>query len=519
VTTSVGAERKIVSLDELAAVRARLREAGETVVLAHGIFDLLHPGHVGHLEQAAALGDHLVVSVTADANVARGPGRPVFNHDLRMHTLAALECVSWVVLSEADDALAVIDVVQPEVYCKGREYIEGQAPLSRNIERETERVEELGGQTRYLGGIVYSSTKLLNHHFDVLPAAARAFADDLRSRHDLDGVRSVVERMSGLRALVVGEVIVDEYVYTDFQGLTGKDRAPSVRHRAVERQWGGAYAVARHLASFCGKVTLAGISQPGNELVLPAAPEGTPEAIERAFELDEAARTVVKRRYVVENKLREELDKLFSVNYLPAIGDIADATRERFRDRLSALVADHDVVVLLDYGHGLVDEPTISLLEERAPFLALNCQTNSANFGFNPITKYGRADSFALDEAEISLAFRDRSSPRQELLTRLREHLGSRYGWLTLGAAGSLAVDHGGDLSSTPALTLHVTDTIGAGDAFFALASLAASLGESIEVGSFLGNLAGGLAANVIGNTESVEKDELLKFAGTVLNV
>jgi rfaE bifunctional protein nucleotidyltransferase chain/domain len=518
-TTDVGAERKIVSLDEIAAVRAQLRETGDTVVLAHGVFDLLHPGHVGHLEQAAALADRLVVSVTADEHVARGPGRPVFNHDLRMHTLAALECVDWVVLSDAADALAVIDAVQPDVYCKGREYAESDAPLSRGIEVETRRVEELGGETRYLGGIVYSSTKLLNHHFDVLPAPARAFADDLRTRYDMDAIRSVVESMSGIRALVVGEVIVDEYVYSDFQGLTGKDRAPSVRHREAERQWGGAYAVARHLSAFCGGVTLTGIAQPGSDLALPATPPGTPDEIERAFELDEAARTVVKRRYVVENKLREELDKLFSVNYLPEIGEISEDTRRRFRDRLAGMVDEHDVVVLLDYGHGLMDRPTIELLQDRSPFLALNCQTNSANFGFNPITKYRRADSFALDEAEIALAFGDRTSPRQELLGRLHQHLGSRYGWLTLGAAGSLAIDEGATLSSTPALTLHVRDTIGAGDAFFALASLAACVGQPIEVGSFLGNLAGGLAANVVGNTASVEKTELLKFAGVVLNV
>jgi bifunctional ADP-heptose synthase (sugar kinase/adenylyltransferase) len=325
--------------------------------------------------------------------------------------------------------------------------------------------------------------------------------------------------MSEVRALVVGEVIVDEYVYSDFQGITGKDHAPSVRHRQAERQWGGAYAVARHLDAFCGHVTLTGIAQPGNELVLPSAPAGMPEGIEREFELDEAARTVVKRRYVVENKLREELDKLFSVNYLPEIAEISDETRARFRERLSGLVERHDLVVLLDYGHGLMDQPTIDLLQEASPFLALNCQTNSANFGFNPVTKYGRADSFALDEAEIALAFRDRTSPREGLLSRLREHLGARYGWLTLGAAGSLGLEEGSDVSRAPALTLHVTDTIGAGDAFFALASLAARLGEPVEVGSFVGNLAGGLAANVVGNTKSVEKAELLKFAGTVLNV
>src|SRR5215831_5340310 len=122
-----------------------MRKMGERVVQCHGVFDLLHPGHVSHLQEAKALGDRLVVSVTQDEHVNRGPGRPVFPHGLRMSTLAALEVVDYVVLSEHPTAIPAIDVIQPDVYAKGRKYEDPEADLPRNVVREKEAIERHGG--------------------------------------------------------------------------------------------------------------------------------------------------------------------------------------------------------------------------------------------------------------------------------------------------------------------------------------------------------------------------------------
>ncbi len=509
---------KYVKADDAPALRASLREAGQRLVHCHGVFDLVHPGHVSHLQQARALGDRLLVSVTADRYVEGGPGRPVFTHELRMGTLAALECVDFVMLADEGTAVGVIDAIQPDVYCKGLEDAEDAEDETRAVAREVERVRHWGGQVRYLGGPVYSSTQLLTEHFDVLPSNARGFAERLSRDHGLDGVDRALEAMSQLKVLVVGDVIIDEYVTCTVQGVTGKDRVPSVRHLASDRQWGGSYAVARHLSTFCRQVSIAGIAGVGDELTGPVPPAGTPEAIVRAFETDPGARTVLKRRYVAENRLRAELSKVFSVNDFNEPEEIDPATRRRFRANLRELMAGHDMVVVTDYGHGLLDQETMDLLQDEAPYLALNCQTNSANFGYNLITKYRRADTFCLDEGELSLAFSDRHGPREPLLAALRAHLSAGAAWLTLGAAGSVAIDGQDSLSRAPALTLHVKDTLGAGDAFFALASACARLGEPLEIGSLLGNIAGALAANVVGNTDAVERGDLVKFASRILS-
>jgi sugar/nucleoside kinase (ribokinase family) len=173
--------------------------------------------------------------------------------------------------------------------------------------------------------------------------------------------------------------------------------------------------------------------------------------------------------------------------------------------------------MLCDFGHGLVDGEVMEIVQDNAKFLALNCQTNSSNYGKNLITKYRRADVFALDQKELGLAFSNYQQGEEEMLVRLAEHFGSS-GWLTQGSQGATAVENG-HLIPCPAFTLKVKDTIGAGDAFFALASLSVAAGAPVELGTFMGNVAGALAANIVGNKEAIDKVNVLKYASTLLNI
>ena len=91
-------------------------------------------------------------------------------------------------------------------------------------------------------------------------------------------------------------------------------------------------------------------------------------------------------------------------------------------------------------------------------------------------------------------------------------------GWLTRGSEGAKSCD-GKEICSSPAFTLTVKDTVGAGDAFYSIAGIYAAAGAPAEVGLFLGNIAGALGANIVGNKESIEKVDVLKYAGTLLNI
>ena len=195
---------------------------------------------------------------------------------------------------------------------------------------------------------------------------------------------------------------------------------------------------------------------------------------------------------------------------------IDDETLDRFKDRLKEKIENYDVVILCDFGHGLIDKEVMEIIQEKAKFLAVNCQTNSSNLGKNLITKYRRADVFSLDQRELELAFSNYQQ-EEELLVRLAKHFNS-HGWLTQGSLGATSVEND-TLKKCPAFVLKVKDTVGAGDAFFALASLVVAAGAPLEVGTFMGNIAGALAANIVGNKEAIEKVNVLKYASTLLNI
>ena len=129
-------------------------------VMAQGVFDVIHPGHVKHLREARALGDFLVVGIVADRWVTeyKGPGRPVFTHDMRRMMLMSFEFVDQVVIiyePETTGVEHVIAKVKPQIYVKGNEY-EGRL-------REQAFVESIGGRCVFLEETEHSSTSVIHH--------------------------------------------------------------------------------------------------------------------------------------------------------------------------------------------------------------------------------------------------------------------------------------------------------------------------------------------------------------------
>jgi rfaE bifunctional protein nucleotidyltransferase chain/domain len=174
------AHQKILSLDELASFVGAARNRGRSIALAHGTFDLLHLGHVRHLEQARQLGDVLIVTITADQFVNKGPDRPVFTAPLRAEMVAALACVDRVAVNDAPTAENVIYLLKPDVYVKGSDYAPDEKDLTGKIRAERDAVVANGGRIHFTDDIMFSSSSLLNCHFDVFEPQLRAYLDRMR---------------------------------------------------------------------------------------------------------------------------------------------------------------------------------------------------------------------------------------------------------------------------------------------------------------------------------------------------
>lgn len=152
---------KILELDELAKKIPDLKSRGKKIVHCHGCFDLMHIGHIKYFQASKKMGDVLIVTLTPDIYVDKGPDRPVFNQELRAESIAALECVDYVAVNKWPTAEDTLRLLRPDIYVKGQEF-EKLEDKTGKIQKENKIVKEIGAQMRFTHEIVFSSTKLLN---------------------------------------------------------------------------------------------------------------------------------------------------------------------------------------------------------------------------------------------------------------------------------------------------------------------------------------------------------------------
>ena len=364
-------QSKIIPFTEAPALFDKLRGEGKRLVHCHGTFDLVHPGHIVHLEEAKKLGDALVVTVTDEKHVNKGPGRPYFSDALRMRTLAALACVDYVVLIPHTAAIEAIETVKPHIYCKGTEYADATNDVTGNIHDDVATVQKHGGEVRYLGEVVFSSTRLLNRHFETTNPELAEFCGQLASQVSPTDLADAVNGFADLRVLVVGDTIFDKYSFVKVQGLTSKNRIISGRYLEEEAQAGGAMAVYRHIKQFTPEVRLVSLLgtedwlEPTLRMFLPTQDDATVR--------DPDFVSIIKQRYVEPFIEGKDLSKLFSVNFINAEPP-KQTVIDRVLGKLEAEIKNRDVVVLADFGHGLMQQEVRDFLQDSGVFLRLTAR-------------------------------------------------------------------------------------------------------------------------------------------------
>jgi len=502
---------KIKTLDKLADTIQALKREGNTIVHCHGVFDLLHPGHIQHFEAAKREGDILIVTITPDEYVGRGPGRPVFNQRLRAESIAALECVDYVAINEWPTAVETIKKLKTDVYAKGGDYANHEDDLTGEIYNEEEAIKSIGGRIHFTDEITFSSTKLLNLHFDVYPEEAQKFLEEFRRNYSAEDIIKRLKDLRGMKVLVIGDTIVDQYYYCRSLGKSPKENIITARYLEEETFAGGALAAANHVAGFCEDVhlvTCLGTQNNYEEFILThLKPNIKPKFFHR-----EDAPTIVKRRFVEPSFL----SKLFEICYLDD-HELPQPLNQEVCNYLRANIGGYDLVLVADFGHGFIGQKIAEVLGERSSFLAVNTQTNSANAGFNLITKYPRADYICLDEPEIRLACHDKFSQVEDLVLRLAEKLKCNRIAVTHSRYNTLVYSSEEGFFKIPTFSGEVVDTVGAGDAFLCITSLCIAGSNPMEMAGFIGNAVGALKVGIVCNRASVEPIPLFKFITALL--
>jgi rfaE bifunctional protein kinase chain/domain/rfaE bifunctional protein nucleotidyltransferase chain/domain len=506
--------RKILSIDELGEAADVLHQQGKKIVLCHGVFDLLHVGHLRHLKSAAEHGDVLVVSITGDKYVNKGPDRPAFPSELRAELLAGLELVDYVTVVEEPSAAPSICAAKPDCFVKGGEYFDPKLDITGKIVAEKELVESFGGQLVFTRDITFSSSNLLNKFFASHDEAARDYLTKLR-RTDFEAeFTRLLERIEGMRFVVIGETIIDRYVYVDAMGKAAKENIIATLHRNEEVFAGGVIAVANNLAALSPNVeliTVVGDPELG-ENYEKLVREHLDPSIKATFISLPGAPTVQKTRFVEPTYVRK-LFEVYNMDDRPMSAEIEN----KFHEMLSQKLDSADVAIVCDFGHGMISNRTVELLEREARFLAVNTQSNAGNIGYNLVDKYHRADLVCLDATEARLAVRDKHASVPEIVSeRLPELVQCPNIIVTHGRAGCYTRTNGTS-THIPSVGGSVIDTVGAGDAFFALAAPCVAAGASCEIGGFVGNVAGAIKIGIVGHRRYLTRFEIQRYISTLL--
>jgi rfaE bifunctional protein kinase chain/domain/rfaE bifunctional protein nucleotidyltransferase chain/domain len=508
-------DRKVRTLEQLLEFRRVARLGGRTVVHCHGCFDIVHPGHIHHLQHARSLGDVLIVSVSADSQVNKGVDRPLIPDRLRAASLAALECVDIVYLSPHPTAVELLEALQPDVYVKGREYERSTDP---RFLAERDAVARHGGRVVFSSGeVVYSSTALIGS-MRLGESLGGEKIRHFRDRHGLDDstLHNLVQRFRNQRVVVIGDYILDRYHFCDASGVAGE--APVMALRALEQRDfdGGAAVIASHLAGLGASATLITTSS-DDETSCQADMRLAAAGVDvRSMRL--RRRPLVKHRYLVDET------KMFKVD---------EGSASPLDSHSEQLLAEHVVsaaedgaaaIIFADFGYGAVTagllDRVMPTLRARVPIITADVSGRQSN-----LLHFRDVDLLCPTEREVRETMHDFSSGLGAVVSHLLQGTRAKQAIITLGKQGLVTFDwpqrtpeaSGFRLRSEylPALPARAIDPLGCGDALLATASLTLAAGGSLPAAALLGSLSAAIEVGRIGNV-AVQSDDLYQSIARV---
>lgn len=319
-------------------------------------------------------------------------------------------------------------------------------------------------------------------------------------------------QLKSMKILVVGDAIIDQYQYTSPMGKESKEPLVVHRYEGQESFAGGALATVNHTASLSERVTLVSLlgKTPSFE---PFIRGHVKKSIHLKFFYRDGS-TIVKRRFIDQytNQKLFQVSEIWNDLITPKLETTIAAYLKRE-------IPKYDCVMVNDFGHGFLTPKLIRLIARKAKILCLNVQANSANYGFNIVTKYPRADIVTTDIHEIRLATHDRYSDVLKLAKKIAQHLHTKTLIVTRGPHGATGYTKEKGFVDVPAFTDRIVDRVGAGDALFSVIAPCLARGMDLSTALFVGNVAAAIKIQTVGNKTPITFDDLTEFITKLLLV
>ena len=503
-------QKIILSKDLLKKQLNKLKTKQKKIVLVHGVFDLVHLGHIYYFQEAKSYGDVLVVSLTSDKFVNKGLNKPYFNEKDRLNFLSQLSLVDYVYCNDEKDASNIIKHLKPDFYVKGPDYKSKSGDEAGNLGIEKKAIQKVKGKFLVTSTVQYSSTKLINEKLSVFKETdsnwLRKIKSDASKNNYLKDYLNALKKLKRQKILLIGEIIFDEYNYVDPLGKPSKENILSVNFKNQELFLGGCLPVAKNLSKICKNLTILSLYEKQSAL----------EKIKKTFKNDRINLKLFKKKNYLDIYKRRYLNnKNFSKIFEVYNFKDEDFYDENIKNYLSKNLKKFDKVIVCDFGHGLINSKISKIISSKSKFLSANVQTNSGNRGFNLFNKYKKLDFLSIDEPELRLGVQDKKTNVEKIMKGLSRKKYKKI-MITRGVDG-LNYLHHKELKYIPALSKKPLDTIGAGDAAFSFASGLIGNTNNSNLIALVSAIAGALKVQIVGHRDYIKSDDIHRTLKSIL--
>lgn len=489
-----------------------IKKNNKKIVLCHGVFDLFHIGHLNHINEAKKHGDILIISITNDKYVNKGPGRPFFNIKDRLQILSSIKYVDYVITSDSPNSVGIINKIKPDIYFKGPDYINLKDDFTGFIKKEINAVKKNKGKIIYGTGKTYSSSKILNKISNSTEDQKKVISE-IKNNYSFNLIsKKIFENYQKLKILVIGEMIIDKFIFCTALGKSGKEAILNLE-KNLEREFiGGVGAIGNHLSDFSKKIdiiTYLGSFNSKKNFIL----KNLKKNVKLDFLTKKLSPTIIKSK-IIDSSNNSKLIGLYDFNDK----NLSPKEELSLYAKINKNIENYDIVIVSDYGHSFISQKIANYLSRKKNVI-VNTQLNSANLGYHTIGKYKNSNWAIINEVELRHELRDRYTNVKSLMIKLSQKLMIKNLIVTAGKNGSYYYSQKfKKIIHCPAFASNIVDKIGSGDSFMAIFSIMnICFPKNHLLSLFLSSLATTQVLEGFGNEKTINLTNLLKATKYIL--
>ncbi len=479
-----------------------------SIGLVHGVFDVVHHGHILHFKEAKKKVDYLICSVTSDNFVNKGPNKPLFKISERVEFLENLKFFDKVITSNDLTAVKNIMKYKPHYYFKGIEY-KKTVLKDQNLKKEIKALKNNQGQIIFTNTKASSSSKIINHDFGFLSKSTISQIKKLKNDVKKFKQNKFINMSS--YNILIGENIIDKYLFTQISGKSNKSPIVSTLKKNEIGYAGGILVVANFFAEFVNRISLLSFS--GKDYTATIKKYLSKKV--KQLKVNIFNYPIIKTRildHYSKNKLfqiTENEDYKFEKS---SINKVVNFIQKK--------APSYENIIFFNYGYQLTDKKILDCLKKYKSKILINFQTNSYNYGFNLLNKFPSAKFASMDELEFRLAVGDKHTNMEELIRKKINILNNyKTSVVTCGKNGAYLIEKKKIKHFEP-IYKNLIDTTGCGDIFMTTFIIYKYFYKfSSEFSMIVSHIAAGIHGNELGNNLNLDRDKLNKIITKIINV